>query len=556
MLRTKTCVMATWLRRLTVGMGALLAFSLFTVLYAHASRYYEPTSDTLSPMLEAREVLSGNPLLMHWYLGTVSNYTTDILAFTIALRFLPFDVSTHYNVAGLLYALTVVATAWLAARRGPVRRLDRIAVAAAIAIVAFPSPLLGSTVLRPSLHLTTIFWIILALIAIDGEPSIDERGNETSKTLPHPFAWWRFALAWLFLSLAQIADNMTLYIALGPIAGISLLRLRRSRQGWQQEAGLLAVCAGAAIAAKVSAALVIGMHGYIMPAKAYNNHSHVVAFEHLADNVRYTLQGVMALYNGDFSGHPLTRGTLLLLAGSLGLWVVLESLRRLLSDEWRAQREEKSSATSPSVDRIAAIAGLAMVVDVLCYALSNLVVTTQTTRYLAPFVFYSAILIGRFGVPRWKLMDSRDGRAFWAATFVIAGLSWFYVFTARAIRIHLPGPPRTFRLGKWLSDHGLRHGYGGYWTANSIRVSSHDAVQICPVWYPDRKFSRYRTELDERWYDARPANFLVLEDPPYAGIDANVARSVFGREARQYAVEGYTVLVWDKDIAPLLPGTK
>ena len=94
------------------------------------------------------------------------------------------------------------------------------------------------------------------------------------------------------------------------------------------------------------------------------------------------------------------------------------------------------------------------------------------------------------------------------------------------------------------------------WVGNSIRVFSRDAVRISPVWQRYGKLCPYRTELDERWYRDHRVNFVVIEEPAWAGVDRNTVELTFGKPAREYAFEGYSVLVWDRDIAPLLPGTK
>ena len=74
----------------------------------------------------------------------------------------------------------------------------------------------------------------------------------------------------------------------------------------------------------------------------------------------------------------------------------------------------------------------------------------------------------------------------------------------------------------------------------------------CPVTQSSGGIGPYLWAADDRWYRGTPAHFLVIENPSFGGIDVGAATQAFGRETARYSVAGYTVLVWDKDITPLL----
>ncbi len=119
-----------------------------------------------------------------------------------------------------------------------------------------------------------------------------------------------------------------------------------------------------------------------------------------------------------------------------------------------------------------------------------------------------------------------------------------------------PGqPPNYSSLAPWLQAHDLRYGLGGYWESSIITVESGGQVKVRAL--AKKTLAPDLWLAQPAWYDpaAQQANFIVLTSTP--GLlnwqpTALIAR-YFGRPAHTYRVGPYTVLVWDRNLLPLLP---
>jgi len=158
--------------------------------------------------------------------------------------------------------------------------------------------------------------------------------------------WWRYAIGGVFLSLAQCSDTITLYVGLAPIIGVSLLRIRARRECWRSEAPLLAVCAGALVVTAIFRAVVAHANGFVVSPYAGNDHASIIDLEHLGENLRYTVQGLMRLYYGDFSGCPLGPVALVLLAGFGGFLMSSTPCAASFASCGRANATERRRSTA------------------------------------------------------------------------------------------------------------------------------------------------------------------------------------------------------------------
>ncbi|MBC8102711.1 MAG: hypothetical protein H7Z41_09010 [Cytophagales bacterium] len=544
-----------WKKRFFVGLGLFAVFAALLLAYAHASRYYPVDSDNANVLLWARDVISGNLLLSGWYLGTVSYYFSDILFFTLALLVLPFKASTIHNVYAILYALSVAVFTWLAGRRGP-QRWDWLGACAAFAVLAFPADSMGRYLLMGPMHMATFLWVALALIALDFAPV--DQGSElsdpsTERNSTRSLPWLRLALASLFLSLALISDTIVLYMAVVPILVISALRLLRLQGNRRVELAVLGSCVAAVVLAKLFDVFVTASGGFILPENAANLKAAFIDFPHLGENIQYTLHSLLLVFNANFFGMPVGLPTSIQILGFVGLSIIVYTAYRLLGALVSSLRPEPEAASRrQNPDRIATVACLGILIDVFCYAISNQASGIASIRYLLPTLLYGGLLVGRYGVPQWRMIRHATPRREWAAAFCLACFSWLYVFTSRAVQQPLVGPSPMKGLAQWLRARDLTDGYGTYWAANIVTLESGGAVRVRPVLSPAGNITPFRWVAREDWYHNHRANFLVVEYPTFGSVDVKRATEWFGPAAERHEVYGYTVLVWNRDISPRL----
>ncbi|HEY9855378.1 MAG TPA: hypothetical protein V6D05_06545, partial [Stenomitos sp.] len=98
----------------------------------------------------------------------------------------------------------------------------------------------------------------------------------------------------------------------------------------------------------------------------------------------------------------------------------------------------------------------------------------------------------------------------------------------------------------------LHYGYGSFWSAATTTAHSKGKVKVRQVVVRDGKVKPYMWFADQAWYTQTPARFLVFDSFEDFGLNLESATRNFGPPARIHTDGIYTVLVWDKDITPLL----
>ena len=132
-----------------------------------------------------------------------------------------------------------------------------------------------------------------------------------------------------------------------------------------------------------------------------------------------------------------------------------------------------------------------------------------------------------------------------------------YAVTVRD-ELHKPtAPDPAVHLADWLVRRGLRFGYGPFWDASIVTVSSGGRVAVRPIFVRPVSPERHTIVplpwmVDARWFTDEPATFVVIEPGPLAayqfGVTERNCAVTFGPPAGRYEVGPYAVLVWDHDL--------
>jgi hypothetical protein len=507
--------------RLAWALGLVIAALPLFACYLRQSRTVAVGSDGASQALQAWDLLHGNPLLHGWWVTDVSFYTTELPQYALLelARGLTADV---IHVAGAMtYTLLVLTAALLA--RGRARGTDgvtRALIAAGIMLAPQLGPGTQTLVLSPD-HTGTSIPVLLVFLLID-------RSGYLAGAPPEGAGWYVPVLVWLGLAWTALADPMTIFVAVIPLALVCVIRVwhgvARDHEPFtahRREASL-AIAAALAIQAEAAAAELIRAHGGW---QVKGLHTALAAGGQLAGNVRLAVEGLLELFGADVFGATTGLGTALAVVHLAGLALAVAGFLAAASQFLRRDR------------LIEAVLVTGIVIDLAAYLAGVQAVNILSTREIAPVLPFAAVLAGRC------LALPCPARRSWLCAFLAlyaAGLGY--------AAAQPPAAPQYAGLASWLRAHHLAGGLSDYHQANIVTLETGGAVTLRPVTPgPDGRLAAYAWNASAAWYApaARAATFLVIEGAPgSSGLTTARAIATFGPPATSYRYKEYEILVW------------
>jgi len=128
-----------------------------------------------------------------------------------------------------------------------------------------------------------------------------------------------------------------------------------------------------------------------------------------------------------------------------------------------------------------------------------------------------------------------------------------YAVTLGIAAAHRQAPPRNVGLAAWLTRHHLTSGFAPYWEASSITVDSGGAITVLSV----TDTGRHGRLAPQHWLTdvqltakMRPASFVILS--PAEKVRRSAVTATFGKPAHSYRYGPYTILVWQRNLVPLM----
>ena len=211
--------------------------------------------------------------------------------------------------------------------------------------------------------------------------------------------------------------------------------------------------------------------------------------------------------------------------------------------------------TATLVDQVLAAA---IAVNLVLYVVSNM--PSLNAHEMAVVLPCAAALAGRMLV-RPEAPARAAGRTS-TVTRVVAATAGAVVLAgylgglAREAR-HPAAPAQNLPLATWLAAHHLRYGLGGYWLSSIITVETGGQVKVRAL----MQFTMQRDlwESTYAWYTPRGqyANFIVFENLPgfYDHWEPRaLVHRYFGDPARTYNIGPWTVMKWNRNLLPEIPG--
>jgi hypothetical protein len=513
-------------------LGTALAVSAGFDCYLRQSRTVPVGSDGASQALQAWDLLHGNPLLHGWWVTDVSFYTTELPQYALLelTRGLTPDV---IHVAGAMTYTLLAATAALLAR-GRARGTDgvtRALIAAGIMLAPQFGPATQTLVLSPD-HTGTSVPILLVFLLTD-------RSGYLAGALSGGARWYVPVLVCLGLAWTALADAMTIFVAVIPLALVCVTRIwqgvvrdREPLTTYRREASL-AVAAVLAIPAELAAAALIRAHGGW---QVNGLHTALAPVGQLAGNARLAGEGLLELFGADAFGATTGVGTALAAVHLAGLALAVAGFATAASRFLRRDH------------LIEAVLVTGIVIDLTAYLAGVQAVNILSTREIAPVLPFAAVLAGRCLAPPCPARRS------WLCAFLAlyaAGLGY--------AAAQPPAAPQYAGLAAWLRAHHLADGLSGYHQANIVTLETGGAVRLRPV-APgaDGRLAAYAWNASSARYDpaARTATFLVLADrgfatpgtPDDSGVTTARAIATFGPPAASYRYREYEILTWRRGV--------
>ena len=473
-------------------------------------------SDGGSNALQAWAMLHGNLLLHGWHLSDVSWYTTELPEYILVELVRGLRPDVVHVAAALTYTLLVLLAAFVARGRAT-GRAGLVRAAIAVGIMLAPSLAAAQNLLFVVDHTGSAVPVLAVLVLL-------ERAGRR---------WWVPVVTGLALAWAVVGDPLVLVIGAGPVLVVSLaratnrlVRLREPLRDAWYELSLAAAAVAAAGTAATAVHLIRASGGYVL---ARGVHQFVPTVL-IPANLAQTGRGLLSLFSGNFFGQrfgPVLAVTAIHLIGAVLVAVAL----------WLAVRRLFWSA-----DLVPAILAVAIIANVLAY-LVIFRASVWTSGEVAPVFSLGAALAGR--VLAGPLLYNRLEPLL---TLWLAGCAF-----ALGPPVLLAKPaPSIAPLAAWLQAHHLHDGIAGYSFANRTTIDTGGRVRMRAVmdlqcsgltplaWEADTAL------LNSRSYNA---NFLLTTS---GSITEGEAISDFGRPARVYHVQEYTILVWPKNLLPQL----
>ncbi|HEY6501894.1 MAG TPA: hypothetical protein VIZ20_20875 [Streptosporangiaceae bacterium] len=511
-------------RWLAGAAGTVLAAALLFTAYYRQSRTVPLRSDAGSVALQAWDMLHGNVLLSHWHMSDVSFWSTELVQYVLLEAVHGFGPGVVHLGGAMTYTLLLGLAAYLAKGRARGREaLVRVLVV--LAIMLAPAAIESPTLLLTPDHLGSAIPVLLAWLAVDRWPG----------------RWWLPVLVTLVLAWGQVADGLILLTGAVPMAaacGIrACVRLRHRAPGTYPalEAGLAVAAVASVLLARAIEALIRISGGYVLRPVA----TQLTTWAELPHVVKLTAEGLAALFGVSFSAGQAWPETLFAVTHLAGLAAAVVAFALALARLGR------------SGDLLVPGLALGIAVNVAAYVITPYAQDLLSTREISAALPFAAVLAGRqLATPLLARRSRPTPRLATLALVLVAG--------AAALGYHASQPARTpdnQALAGWLVAHHLRAGLStDYWVANSTTLDAGGRVTVRQISLNRHWQLVHPVTWGNRsdWYDPAQyrATFIVVDDARPGAWTAEWSGAVhaFGHPARTLHPEGYTVLVWNRNL--------
>jgi len=516
-------------RRLVWAAGTVLAAALLFTAYYRQSRTVPLRSDAGSVSLQAWDMLHGNLLLSHWHMSDVSFWSTELVQYVLLEAVHGLGPGVVHLGGAMTYTLLLTLAAYLA--RGQARgRAALVRVLVVLAVMLAPAAVESPTLLLTPDHLGSAVPVLLAWLAVD---RLAGRAGDGRGAL----RWALPVLVLLVLAWGQVADGLILLTGAAPMAvacGIRAIARWRQRSFPVVEISLTAAAVLSVPLARGIEALIRISGGYVLQPVA----TRITSWAELPHVVTLAARGLAALFGVSFSAAQPWPETLFAMVHLAGLIAAVVAVGLALARLGRPG------------DLILPGLALGIVVNVAAYVITPYAQDLLSTREISAALPFAAVLAGRQLAGQLRFRPRATSRLAVLGLVLVAGVA--------ALGYHASQPARTPDnqvLANWLVAHHLRAGLStDYWVANSTTLDAGGRVTVRQIslnrhW---RLVQPVTWGNRSDWYSPAQyrATFIVVDDARPGAWTAEWWGAVhaFGRPARTLHPDGYTVLVWNRNL--------
>ncbi|HHB1424832.1 TPA: hypothetical protein ACOQZT_000808 [Serratia odorifera] len=473
----------------------LALFLLLCFIYLQITAGIIASSDGASGLLEGRDLAAGNILLSGWSLSTVSFYFTDLIWYAAATLLAGYGAWQSALLPSMMLALLSVFSLYLSVKDGK-KKLWPIVIG-----FAAPGAFAALNTLMPVIHIGTYIYILGCFMLADRYAN---RGGVSCL----------IALG-LLLAITLFSDNISSYLAVVPLC------LSYGYAAYQQKsakhAGVVVMVILSSLLAKLIAAGFDALGGFYLPGIPSPT---FVNFDDIGNNLYLFTKGLILYFNADIFGKaPTSKQTLFYLINLFGM---------LMFFLYLARAAKKIKSLSP----LDITLGLAALIMIPAYLISNRPIDVYAVRYLVPVFIFGAIFIARN-----IEMNAKVSYLLTAVFIIAAAGSW------RAEPLRNNPDEIINQLKDAIRNNHLQRGYASFWYASSVSIDGDISIAPIEIDQNTHKISASRWLSDARWY-TRGGDFFIADTPAMAEL----IKRHYGDPVRVIAVNEKSLLVYTRNI--------
>lgn len=504
----------------------LLMISLYIVYVIGLFLRVGIDSDYSNLVLEATDILSGNVFLSGWNLTGISFVTTDLIFFIIGVGVAGTTVNAFYIAVILMFLTLIIGVILLCSYKE--QKINFIDFFIMLTVAGIPN-VYGAGILRA--HTVAAAYVLIGYYCIQ---KIIENQNRM-------YLWYTIFV--IVMSFGVAGDSITIIIGIVPLVFVSTAKLFKNRcETRKKEYIIVFLNIVAYILGKVIDTVFVSI-GNINKNEFFEK-KNFADLEGIRTNIFVLIESLLDMNKAGFPGEKLaTFSTIVYFVRTLilifAIYIIFYWFHKFI--------------TFKDYDRISVLLSLSVIFMSLAVIFTDIVVNKMSMRYIAFFPAYSTVLIIRFLKVRGVYFKKCFNKLLSYRTLITAISMFIMVLSFETVNYKIPVRPQD-ELAQMLLSKKLEYGYGKFWNASHVTVSSENKVKVRAVIYDGMEhIAQYSWFCKNDWYEPIYSNFVVIDKGESAydvfGITEESVKKCIGKPQQKLETDYYIVYVYNRDIS-------